>query len=90
MVDGRTLRNVSHEECTACRFDGARYDEAALVEAVKNLAPRWRDLLGTAGEELRQRPSPAVWSAARPLIPMVRTATGSRLAAPERLRRQAR
>jgi hypothetical protein len=51
------------ETCAQCGFDGAVYDSDALVRAVRALAPRWRHLLGSAGPELRQRPSPGVWSA---------------------------
>ncbi len=52
-----------HEQCEACGFDGARYDDAALLDAVRGLGPRWRDLLAASGPELRARPAPEVWSA---------------------------
>jgi len=47
---------VEHEQCAACGFDGARYDDGALLDAVRALGPRWRALLATAGGELRSRP----------------------------------
>ncbi len=52
-----------HERCDACGFDGARYDDASLLEAVRQLGPRWRALLSTAGASLRVRPGAGVWSA---------------------------
>jgi len=52
-----------HEHCDQCGFDGAGYDDAALIEAVRELGPRWRQLLAAAGGELRARPDPQVWSA---------------------------
>ena len=52
-----------HETCVACGFDGAAYGDAALVDAVRALGPRWRTLLTDAGAELRIRPAPEVWSA---------------------------
>jgi hypothetical protein len=54
---------MDHEGCAACGFDGARYDDAALTRALRELGPRWRDELGAAGSELRGRPDPEVWSA---------------------------
>src|SRR4051812_29207857 len=54
---------MDHERCDACDFDGARYDDAALLQALRELAPRWRSLLSEAGPELRARPEPEVWSA---------------------------
>ncbi len=54
---------VAHELCVACGFDGAAYDDRALVAAVRALGPRWRTLLTAAGPELRLRPAPEVWSA---------------------------
>lgn len=52
-----------HECCEACGFDGSVYDRAALLAAVGALGPRWRALLAGAGNELRIRPEPGVWSA---------------------------
>jgi S-DNA-T family DNA segregation ATPase FtsK/SpoIIIE len=52
-----------HERCAACGFDGSSYDNAALLATLRDLGPRWRALLGSAGDELRARPAPAVWSA---------------------------
>jgi S-DNA-T family DNA segregation ATPase FtsK/SpoIIIE len=54
---------VIHETCPACGFDGAAYDDAALLEALRALGPRWRSSLADAGAELRIRPAPEVWSA---------------------------
>ena len=54
---------MDHERCDACRFDGATYDDASLLQAVRELGPRWRSLLSEAGPELRARPEPEVWSA---------------------------
>jgi hypothetical protein len=54
---------MEHERCDACDFDGARYDDAALLDALRGLGPRWRSLLSEAGSELRARPEPEVWSA---------------------------
>jgi heat shock protein HslJ len=54
---------VGHERCAACGFDGAAFDAATLVVAVRDLGPAWRELLGVAGDLLRIRPSPQVWSA---------------------------
>ena len=54
---------IVHERCDACGFDGARYDPASLLEALRGLGPRWRPLLASAGPELRARPEPEVWSA---------------------------
>ena len=54
---------MEHEECEECGFDGADFDDAALLEALRALGPKWRALLVRAGDELRTRPEPAVWSA---------------------------
>ena len=54
---------MDHEQCEACGFDGAQYDDASLIAAVQDLGPRWRALLAGAGGELRTRPAPEVWSA---------------------------
>jgi hypothetical protein len=54
---------MDHEVCEACGFDGGQYDDASLIAAVQELGPRWRALLAGAGEELRRRPAPDVWSA---------------------------
>jgi hypothetical protein len=54
---------MEHERCEACGFDGATYDDAALLAAVRDLGPRWRALIASAGAELRLRPAPEVWSA---------------------------
>jgi hypothetical protein len=54
---------MEHERCDACGFDGARYDDGALLAALRALGPVWRALLATSGSELRERPEPAVWSA---------------------------
>jgi len=52
-----------HEHCDACGFDGATYDDAALLAALRSLGSEWRLLLESAGPELRVRPAPEVWSA---------------------------
>jgi hypothetical protein len=52
-----------HEQCAQCGFDGARYDASALLDAIRALGPRWRGLLADAGDDLRTRPEPEVWSA---------------------------
>lgn len=54
---------MDHETCAACDFDGAHYDDAALLAAIRDLGPRWRALLADAGDYLRIRPAPEVWSA---------------------------
>lgn len=62
-MGGRTLAAMEHEQCQACRFDGAQYDDRSLLDALRVLGPRWRALLASTGAELRVRPMPAVWSA---------------------------
>ncbi len=52
-----------HEHCAQCGFDGATYDNDALLAALESLEPRWRELLSGAGKDLRRRPAPEVWSA---------------------------
>ena len=54
---------MEHERCEACDFDGGRFDDASLLDALRALGPRWRALLAAAGPELRERPEPEVWSA---------------------------
>ena len=54
---------MDHERCDACGFDGARYDNSALIAAFRELGPRWRALLADAGPDLRTRPEPEVWLA---------------------------
>ena len=54
---------MEHERCAECGFDGSEYDDDALLHALRALGPQWRVLLDTAGEDLRTRPAPAVWSA---------------------------
>jgi DinB family protein len=54
---------MEHERCAECGFDGAAYDDDALIEALRALGPQWRALLDTAGDDLRTRPAPEVWSA---------------------------
>jgi DinB superfamily len=56
-------RAMEHEHCDACGFDGRRYDDASLLDALRALGPRWRALLDAAGAKLRARPEPDVWSA---------------------------
>ena len=52
-----------HERCQSCEFDGASYDDASLLDALRALGPTWVALLAMAGPELRVRPAPEVWSA---------------------------
>ena len=54
---------VEHERCDACAFDGSRFDDTALLDALRALGPRWRALIAASGDELRVRPGPGVWSA---------------------------
>ena len=54
---------MDHERCPACGFDGASFDDAALLGSLRTLGPRWRTLLDACGEDLRVRPEPEVWSA---------------------------
>ena len=54
---------VAHEYCGACAFDGGRYDDDALLDGLRSLAPRWATLLSGAGKDVRTRPAPGVWSA---------------------------
>lgn len=60
---GHSLVQVDHERCAACGFDGATYDDAALLSTARSLGPSWRALLDAAGAELRTRPAPEIWSA---------------------------
>jgi hypothetical protein len=54
---------MEHEQCLACGFDGGRYGDVALLDAMRSLGPRWRTLLADTGAELRTRPGAEVWSA---------------------------
>jgi hypothetical protein len=54
---------VEHESCEQCGFDGASYGDDALLASIRDLGPRWRALIATAGDKLRRRPAPEVWSA---------------------------
>jgi hypothetical protein len=54
---------MDHETCEQCGFDGARFDDDGLLAAVRALGPTWRGLLAEAGDHLRTRPAPEVWSA---------------------------
>jgi hypothetical protein len=54
---------VTHEECEECEFDGSDFDDIALLDALRALEPRWNVALAKAGDDLRTRPEPAVWSA---------------------------
>jgi len=56
-------RAMEHERCDACGFDGAGYDNASLLDALRSLGHRWRSVISGNGPELHQRPEPAVWSA---------------------------
>ena len=59
----RHTGSVEHEKCEACGFDGAGYDDASLLNALRMLGPRWRALIAASGADLRTRPHPGVWSA---------------------------
>ena len=54
---------MEHETCDACGFDGAEYDDDALLAQLRALGPAWRAALDDAGADLRVRPAPGVWSA---------------------------
>jgi hypothetical protein len=54
---------VEHEQCKACGFDGGRYDDDSLLDALHGLGARWHALITESGSALRQRPAPDVWSA---------------------------
>ena len=54
---------MTHEQCDECGFDGSRYDDGSLLDGLRELGPRWRELVRVAGSNLRMRPEPAVWSA---------------------------
>jgi hypothetical protein len=54
---------VASEHCDACGFDGARYDNGSLLDALRGQGGYWRALLVTSGSNLRVRPQPEVWSA---------------------------
>src|SRR5579863_9471800 len=56
-------RALEHEHCVACGFDGAAYESASLLQAIRELGPQWRLLLREAGDDLRLRPAPQTWSA---------------------------
>lgn len=60
---GDGVTDQAHEQCDACGFDGARYPDPALLEALQALGQRWSALMSTAGQQLRARPDPEVWSA---------------------------
>ncbi|HZM54631.1 MAG TPA: hypothetical protein VFC03_06345 [Acidimicrobiales bacterium] len=57
------MEYVKHEICAACGFDGSRYNDQALLVALRGLGPRWNALLDEAARDLRVRPMPEVWSA---------------------------
>jgi hypothetical protein len=50
------------EQCDECGFDGEHYDREQLLTALDALGPQWRAALATAGDRLRMRPAPTVWS----------------------------
>jgi hypothetical protein len=47
---------VASEHCDACGFDGARYDEGSLVDALRAQGAYWRALLAPAATALILRP----------------------------------
>jgi DinB family protein len=54
---------TDHEHCAVCGFDGAAFDDGALIAALNGLGARWTTLLASAGSDFRCRPAPNVWSA---------------------------
>ena len=54
---------MASEHCDACGFDGAQYDDASLLDALRSQGAYWRALLKASGSELRMRPRSEVWSA---------------------------
>jgi hypothetical protein len=64
-VDGGQTEAVTspRERCDGCGFDGAVFDDADLLVALRSLGDRWRRQLAGAGRELRLRPEPDTWSA---------------------------
>ena len=54
---------MEHERCTECDFDGSVYEPDILMDAIRELGPQWRLILSDAGNELRLRPAPEIWSA---------------------------
>ena len=54
---------MASEHCDACGFDGARYDNDSLLDALHGQGAYWRAMLATSGSNLRVRPEPQVWSA---------------------------
>jgi len=54
---------MAHEYCSACGFDGALYDDDALVASLRALGPQWAALIAGAGPARQERPAPDVWSA---------------------------
>ena len=54
---------MEHETCSECGFDGADYDDAALLARLRALGASWRAVLERAGAELRVRPAEGVWCA---------------------------
>lgn len=53
----------THERCGQCGFDGRRYGDRALLDAIRLLVPEWQELLASTGQNLRTRPDAGVWSA---------------------------
>jgi hypothetical protein len=54
---------VAREHCDECGFDSEAFDDTALLAWLRALGPQWRALLAAAGDDLRTRPAPEVWSA---------------------------
>ena len=54
---------MTPERCDACGFDGATYDDAALLDAPAIVGAEVADPARGAGPDLRIRPAPEVWSA---------------------------
>jgi len=53
---------VLEKPCPDCGFDAAQLDGSDIGGVVRDAARRWQLALG--GSDVRQRPSPAVWSVA--------------------------
>lgn len=64
MVDSSAVSDGRpHEECDECGFAGGDWTVERGRDAFDQMGTRWRELLGAfAGDAVRQRPEPTVWS----------------------------